>query len=78
MLLLKRFLLSMELIDTSRSAQQNKLGNAELKATTAAAFLAEGKDQFPGSQSQAQSVLLPFYPARLGREPALGAELGKD
>lgn len=43
----------MELIDTSKSGQQNKLGNAELKATTAAVFLTEAKDQFPGSQSQA-------------------------
>lgn len=42
----------MELIDASRSAQQNELGNAELKAMTAAAFLMEGKDQFLGSQTK--------------------------
>jgi len=43
----------MELINTSRSAQQHKFGYAELEAMTAAALLAEGKDQFPGRQSQA-------------------------
>lgn len=43
----------MEVTGTSRSSQQNKLGNAELKAMVAGALLAEGKDQFPGSQSQA-------------------------
>lgn len=43
----------MEVSGASRSSQKSKLGNTELQAVMAEVLLVEGKDQLPGSQSQA-------------------------
>lgn len=43
----------MEVSGASRSSQKSKLGNMELQAVMAGVLLVKGKDQLPGSQSQA-------------------------